>query len=712
MAPVVNFAQPAALPTWLVPVYDNIPALMRQHPRWMLWTLNGEARKVPRAASSPHGKNINAHNPNYWCDFEKILGAKDLLNCPGFALGPVANGPTFAGIDLDDCRNPATGIIEDWAWAIIRAFDSYTEISPSGSGLKIFVTGALHEDDDSQRKVYQLELYDRKRYFTVTGHHLAGTPTTVEPREAQLRNLYHRQQSQDLVELCKLFGLYQRERGEWVDILCPWADEHPQATQVRDTALHVDDEGHVDGFECFHSDHKKKTLGDVLKLFSLTLRPSSDFVTDKQGRIVEKSQENIKRALAKMDVQLSYNLFSLKRFITQQGKTQPEALEDEHVIRLWLKTDTDFGFLPPKDFYFDVVNDLARQQSSHPVRMYLDKLQWDGAPRINTWLTNYGKAKDTAFTRAAGALVLMAAVRRVRQPGVKFDEMLTLISRIQGTNKSAAVQALCPFTTWFSDDLPLNVDAKQIIERTAGKWIIEAAELNGFGKQDREHLKAMLSRQVDGPARMAYGRMSVEVPRQFIIIGTTNTNQFLKDMTGARRIWPVEVRRFDVAGLIRDRDQLWAEAAHREACKESIRLDESLWSKAAREQENRQHDDPWEVLLDEYFNPTPAELPAVKLPADMFAQSQGATQAEPPSHDRFTLDVPWTVLGIPPERQTETQRDRIATVMQRLGFEKKTARGLGDDKKVAKRWCRIEHEPDEVPVGPEDEDDREPGADG
>ena len=690
MTPAADLHLVEPPPKWLPPLYENIPVFLREHARWVSWALDGAGRKVPREVAHPK-ININVHNPKYWCSFDALCQAKDPLNGPGFVLGTVEGGPVFSGVDLDDCRNPITGVIEPWAQTIIRAFNSYTEISPSRTGIKIFLTGALRDEDTTQHKVYQLEVYDRLRYFTVTGHHLTGTPTTVEPREAQLRDLYTRQQSKDLIELTKLFGLHQRDRGEWVDITCPWSEEHSEADHVRDAALHLDGDGRVDGYNCFHSSHAEtKKLPDVLKLFGIkSLR--SDFATNDKGVIVERSQENIRRALTKMDISLSFDAFSLKPLITHQGKTH--LLEDAHINRVWLDTDTQFGFLPSKDFFLDVVQDAARQRTFHPVRDYLNTLKWDGIARLDNWLTTYGKAKDTPFNKAVAAIVLIAAVRRVRQPGCKFDELLVLISRIQGTDKSRAVQALCPYAVWFSDDLPLNVDAKQIIERTAGKWIIEAAELNGFGKRDIEHLKSMLSRGTDGPARLAYGRVSVEVPRQFILIGTTNATQFLKDTTGNRRFWPVEVQQFDVAALTRDRDQLWAEATHREANKESIRLDSTLWAKAARQQENRQHDDPWEILLDGALN--------VEIPAYLKEQVRG--------NDRFTLDVPWLILGIPAERQTEPQRDRINAVMQHLGFEKKNMRGLDDDKKVAKRWCRVVSEPvfDEP-----DDDEREPGEEG
>ena len=108
--------------------------------------------------------------------------------------------------------------------------------------------------------------------------------------------------------------------------------------------------------------------------------------------------------------------------------------------------------------------------------------------------------------------------------------------------------------------------AAEVSERTAGKWIIEAAEMHGNRGREAEQLKAFLSRQIDGPVRLAYGRMPTMIARQFVMIGTTNASAaYLKDSTGARRFWPVCVQRFNVDALVRDRDQLWAEAATREA---------------------------------------------------------------------------------------------------------------------------------------------------
>jgi predicted P-loop ATPase len=174
--------------------------------------------------------------------------------------------------------------------------------------------------------------------------------------------------------------------------------------------------------------------------------------------------------------------------------------------------------------------------------------------------------------------------------------MVVLEHPTQGGDKSTLLATLAGHDDWFSDDLPLNADSQRVIERTRGRWIIEAAELSGMRKADIEHLKAFLSRQRDR-ARMAYGRFVDDVPRQFIIVGTTNNSEYLLDPTGNRRFWPIKIEQVDIAALRRDRDQLWAEAAAREARGESIRLARERWPAASDEQEARRTRDPWEDAL-------------------------------------------------------------------------------------------------------------------
>ncbi len=264
-------------------------------------------------------------------------------------------------------------------------------------------------------------------------------------------------------------------------------------------------------------------------------------------------------------------------------------------------------------------------------------------------------AESQTYLEAISSIALMAAVKRVFEPGCKYDEMVVLESP-QGLNKSSALRALCPRAAWFSDDLPLNVSSKELIERTLGKWIIESSDLSGKRKTETESLKAMLSRQVDGPARMAYARKPVERPRHFIIIGTTNAPVYLPDSTGARRFWPVKIQQFDVDALSNDRDQLWAEAVVRVTNGESIRLPKALWPAASVEQEKRHEVDPWE---------------------DRLAARVEQAIPDRPGRRRIETGDLWDALGVELKNQDRAGALRIAGVMQRLGYENGTMRVEG-----------------------------------
>jgi hypothetical protein len=372
-----------------------------------------------------------------------------------------------------------------------------------------------------------------------------------------------------------------------------------------------------DGFECDHHGHRKL-----------------------------RSQKNICRALELLCINVRHDIFQDR--MTIAGLEGHDLLDDRAMERLWLLIDERFNFLPPRDFFWILVSDLARRDPFHPVRGYLDGLKWDSIKRIDNWLTTYGKAKDTSYVRAVGTLMLIAAVRRVRQPGCKFDEMPVFESP-QGTDKSTMLAILATNPNWFSDDLPLAADSKKMIEHLRGRWIVEAAELNGMRRADVEHLKSFLSRQFDR-ARMSYDRMLTEQPRQCIVVGTTNHEQYLKDLTGNRRYWPVKVEAFDLRALKRDRDQLWAEAAMRESQGESIRLDPALWGEAEIEQRERTMDDPWIDQIDGVLGDMEGKIVAADA---------------------------WNVIGLPPGNRTQDHNARFGRAMRSLGWKRTKLRFEG-----------------------------------
>lgn len=382
---------------------------------------------------------------------------------------------------------------------------------------------------------------------------------------------------------------------------------------------------------------------------------ASEEFTMNEGK-PHQSLRNFELGIRKLGVRLEYDEFAERATIQGLDGFGP-TLDDAAVTRIWLLLEKRFGLKPGKDKLYAIVSDTARENVRHPVREYLDGLEWDGVQRIDRLFVDYFGAEDSAYMRAVGSIIMIAAVRRVRSPGCKFDEMPVLESK-QGSAKSSAIAALAVCPGWFSDDLPLNAKAQVLIEQTVGKWIVEAGELKGMRKGDVESLKSCLSRGVDR-ARMAYGRLPVERPRQFVIFGTTNHHNYLKDNTGNRRFWPVKTETIDLTGIMADREQLWAEAAHREAAGETIRLDPGLYAAAAAEQESRHVEDPFVEVLANALN----GLDDCKL---------------------RSIDA-WEIVAVRTEQRSQEQNERLGTAMRNLGWERKKLRfGSGPEWAYAK----------------------------
>ena len=223
---------------------------------------------------------------------------------------------------------------------------------------------------------------------------------------------------------------------------------------------------------------------------------------------------------------------------------------------------------------------VANENAYHPVREYLDGLCWDGTERLDTLLVRYMGAEDTPYTRAVTRKWMTAAVKRMYQPGCKFDAMLVLVGA-QGIGKSRLAAILS--RGWFTDSLTC-MDGKEAYEAIRGSWIIEVAELAAARRSEQEAQKKFISSQVD-TYRPAYGRNVVSLPRQCVFYGSTNDMEPLKDDTGARRYWPVlcaGVNHGQHIGLEEEVDQLWAEAVVRYRAGETLWLDDRAVAEEAQ----------------------------------------------------------------------------------------------------------------------------------
>lgn len=204
---------------------------------------------------------------------------------------------------------------------------------------------------------------------------------------------------------------------------------------------------------------------------------------------------------------------------------------------------------------------VTDNRAFHPIRDYLNALpDWDGVPRVDTLLIDCLGAEDNPYTRAAMRKWLCAAVRRVQQPGVKFDTML-ILEGPQGIGKSTFLAKLGQ--DWFSDNLSLtDTRDKTAAEKLQGFWLIEFGEMVGHRKADVETLKSFIARR-DDIYRQSYGRNVQHHPRQCVFAGTTNAESgYLRDTTGNRRFWPIHVTMGDKHPwelTNAEIDQIWAE---------------------------------------------------------------------------------------------------------------------------------------------------------
>ena len=177
-------------------ITTSIPAELKALSNWVCWkivTRDGKPTKLPVNPNT--GNPADSSNPATWSDYQTALRYFETYKNNGLAgIGFEFSNSPFAGVDLDDCRDPQSGAVELWAREIIERADSYSEISPSGKGIKIFVKGRL---PPGRRRKGKVEMYDDGRYFTVTGARLPDRPETINERTEQLAAIHAQYIGQD-----------------------------------------------------------------------------------------------------------------------------------------------------------------------------------------------------------------------------------------------------------------------------------------------------------------------------------------------------------------------------------------------------------------------------------------------------------------------------------------------------------------------------------
>ena len=215
----------------------------------------------------------------------------------------------------------------------------------------------------------------------------------------------------------------------------------------------------------------------------------------------------------------------------------------------------------------NVITEAALDNSYHPVKQYLESLEWDGVPRVETMFTTFLSAKDCELYHVYAKLFMIAAIKRVYKPGCKFDNMLVLQGE-QGNGKSTFCEKLAVNDKWYNDNIIIADRDKDSLLYMQDAWIVIMDELDAWNKADTNAAKGFMSKRSD-KFRAPYAQNSEEHPRHCVFIGNTNDETFLKDNTAIteRRYWVIktegnwETSRDKIKLMTPEMiDQLWAEA--------------------------------------------------------------------------------------------------------------------------------------------------------
>lgn len=327
-----------------------------------------------------------------------------------------------------------------------------------------------------------------------------------------------------------------------------------------------------------------------------------------------------------------FNEFSVlieKTSLKLPWKTNKKIIEDNDIAELKSFIQRAYSINNNTNF-IEGLTMASYELAFHPVREYLDNLEWDGEHRVENILIDYMGADDNEYTRAVLTKMLLAAVTRVYHPGTKFDCMLVLQGK-QGLGKSELIKRLAHKIEWFSDNKVDIDDSKKVIENYGGRWLIEIAELDGFNKKENGAIKRFIT-TIQYIARMAFMKSTTTYLVQYILFGTTNEQKFLTDKTGNRRFWVVKCDPNKVSKSVfddlseNDINQIWAEIVtmykgyKEEGCKNYLLLNEEQKKYVEEIQKEFTKDDLGDVIQDRFNFDAPSEKWCKFTPTDLLSR--------------------------------------------------------------------------------------------
>lgn len=322
---------------------------------------------------------------------------------------------------------------------------------------------------------------------------------------------------------------------------------------------------------------------------------------------------------------------------------RPLTDTDYTQLRVWLETVGNCEPIP-QDMVRAAAHLVAERQKMDTAKIWIESLRWDGVERIEKFCPSYWGTINDAYTRAVGLYLWTALAGRIVSPGCQCDMVPVLIGS-QGIGKSRGVKAMVPADEHYAE-LRLDETDESIARRMRGVLVAELAEMRGLRNAELERTKAFITRTHEKWVPK-YKEFATVYPRRFVIVGTTNDEEFLPSDSEQRRWLPVHTAGVDVAQIRRDRNQLWAEALVR------YTTDGVYWqgmdelAKPAREMASCP--DNWEDAIAEWLRDS--------------------------THDNIRLhDILTNAVGLDPRHTTRAHELRAGRVLRALGYVRKVAR--------------------------------------
>jgi predicted P-loop ATPase len=368
---------------------------------------------------------------------------------------------------------------------------------------------------------------------------------------------------------------------------------------------------------------------------------------------------------------IGFDEFRGRVMIAPASTEEWRPLSDTDMIQLRETLAREQRFAPiGKELMSDALQLVAARHRFDSAITWLNGLQWDGAPRIERFLTTYCGTADDEYTRAVGLYIWTGLAGRVLEPGCQLD-MVVAFQSPQGKMKSTGFQAMVPADDCFTDGLSLHDDDDDFKRLIRGKLLIEVAEMAGLSKGDINVVKRAITRRQEEWIEK-FQTQPTRFKRRCMLFASTNEEHFLPpDETGQRRWVPVEITQLDRIRIAADRDQLWAEGAAR------WRVSGVAWQAAESLAKGRhvkyEQTDVWESAIEGWLDKSPVPMP-------------GTVPSPPPRARPLTLsDILTGAIGLNTAHQDAKAEKRAARVMRQLGFEVRTVR-LDAISKPCRRW--------------------------